>query len=325
MGHSAGAHSPGRVTLWGIEVFLAIAEERSISAAARRLGASNAAVSQQLAGLEAVLGSVLVDRGSRPVTLTPAGVILRRHAQTIVNAAEAAQAELAMADLAGLTQLRLGVIEDLDADVTPHLLTGLAQDLRTCRFLLETGPSHRLRDQLEARALDLVVAADLGGMQPADEGLEVHALLADPFVAVLPRGFTMGGGEIARLPFIRYSARHFMGRQIAAHLAAQNAGLSSRFELDSYHAILAMVAAGQGWSILTPLALHHVARFRSAVEVQPLPFGTLERRISLSARAGLLQGIPAMVAGRLRELIAAQVVAPMVADWPWLEGSLRLP
>lgn len=314
------AHSAGRVTLWGIEVFLAIAEERSISAAARRLGASNAAVSQQLAGLEAVLGSVLVDRGSRPVTLTPAGVILRRHAQTIVNAAEAAQAELAMADLAGLTQLRLGVIEDLDADVTPHLLTGLAEDLRTCRFLLETGASHRLRDQLEARALDLVVAADLGVMQPADAGLEVHPLLADPFVAVLPRG-----AEIGRLPFIRYSTRHVMGRQIAAHLAAQDAGLSSRFELDSYHAILAMVAAGQGWSILTPLALHHVARFRGAVEVQPLPFGALERRITLSARAGLLQGIPAMVAGRLRELIAAQVVAPMLADWPWLEGSLRLP
>ena len=314
------AHSAGRVTLWGIEVFLAIAEERSISAAARRLGASNAAVSQQLAGLEAVLGSVLVDRGSRPVALTPAGVILRRHAQTIVNAAEAAQAELAMADLAGLTQLRLGVIEDLDADVTPHLLTGLAEDLRTCRFLLETGPSHRLRDQLEARALDLVVAADLGVMQPAEEGLEVHALLTDPFVAVLPRG-----QEMTRLPFIRYSARHVMGRQIAAHLVAQNAGLSSRFELDSYHAILAMVAAGQGWSILTPLALHHVARFRSAVEVQPLPFGALERRISLSARAGQLQAIPAMVAGRLRELIAAQVVAPMLADWPWLEGSLRLP
>jgi len=86
-----------------------------------------------------------------------------------------------------------------------------------------------------------------------------------------------------------------------------------------------MVAAGQGWSILTPLALHHVARFRGAVAVQPLPFGALERRITLSARAGQLQGIPAMVAGRLRELIAAQVVAPMLADWPWLEGSLRLP
>ncbi len=312
------AQSAGRVTLWGIEVFLAIAEGRSISAAARRLVVSTAAISQQLAGLEAALGTVLFDRGSRPLGLTPAGAILRRHAQTIVNAAEAAQAELAMADLAGLTALRLGVIEDLDADVTPDLLTGLAGDLPTCRFLLETGPSHRLCDQLEARALDLVVAADPG----PGAGLEVHRLLVDPFLAVLPKG-----GDVGVLPFIQYSARHVMGRQIAAHLARQTATPHSRFELDSYHAILAMVAAGQGWSILTPLALHHVARFRGAVELRPLTdlgLGTLEREITLSARAGLLQGIPAMVAGRLRGLIGAQVVAPMRAEWPFLTESLRL-
>ncbi len=309
----------GRVTLWGIEVFLAVAEEGSLTAAARRLGASASAISQQVAGLEAVLGCTLFDRSSRPVVVTPAGAILRRHAQVIVHAAQEAQAELAMADLSGLTTLRLGVIEDLEAEVTPLLLSGVAEDLRTCRFLLETGPSHRLRDQLEARALDLVVAADLGAAQPPEAGLEIHPLLADPFVAVLP----LGGAREA-LPFIRYSARHFMGRQIAAHLAAQNLSLASRFELDSYSAILAMVAAGQGWSILTPLALHHVARFRGAVTLQPLPGPGLERQITLSARAGLLQTLPAQVAGRLRLLLQAQVVAPMLADFPWLEGQLRL-
>ena len=42
----------GRVTLWGIEVFLAVAEEGAISAAARRLGVSPSAISQQLTGIE---------------------------------------------------------------------------------------------------------------------------------------------------------------------------------------------------------------------------------------------------------------------------------
>ena len=310
----------GRVTLRGIEIFLAVAEARSLTAAARQVGASPSAVSQQLAGLESVLGSQLFDRASRPMQLTPAGQILHRHAQTILNAAQEAQAELAMAELSGLTTLRLGVIEDLDADVTPHLLTGLAGELRNCRFLLETGPSHRLRDQLEARALDLVVAADLGAAQPAASGLEIHPLLADPFVAVVPPGAT----SVAGLPFIRYSARHYMGRQIDAHLASRNQTLTSRFELDSYHAILAMVAAGQGWSILTPLALHHVTRFRGGVAVLPLPFGTLERQITLCARAGVLQAMPTAVAARLRGLLEAQVVAPAIAAWPWLANQFRL-
>ncbi|MEZ5722566.1 MAG: LysR family transcriptional regulator [Paracoccaceae bacterium] len=61
----------GRVTPSGwIEVFLAIAEERSISAAARRLGASNSSTSQQLSNIETALGTRLVDCSARPLGLT---------------------------------------------------------------------------------------------------------------------------------------------------------------------------------------------------------------------------------------------------------------
>lgn len=309
----------GRVTLWGIEVFLAVAEERAISAAARRLGVSPSAISQQLAGLETALGAVLLDRSARPLDLTPAGAMFRGPAQTILNAEAEARVALGMADLSGLTTLRLGMIEDFDADVTPRLLSALAADLRGCRFLLETGASHRLLDQLEARALDVVVAADLGSESADDGWREVHPLLCEPFLAVAPKGCDIGS-----LPLIQYTARHLMGRQIAAHLARQNLNYAHRLELDSYHAILAMVAAGEGWAILTPLALHHAARFRAAVTVAPLPFAPLDRSLSLSARAGVLQAMPGQIAGRLRDLIATQVVAPARAEWPWIGDSLRV-
>lgn len=309
----------GRVTLWAIEVFLAVAEERAISAAARRLGVSPSAISQQLTGLEAALGAALLDRTARPMALTPAGAMFRRHAQTILNAEAEARAELAMADLSGLTTLRLGMIEDFDAEVTPRLLSALAAELRGCRFLLETGASHRLLDQLDARALDIAVTADLG-QAGSDEGWrEVHPLLAEPFVAVTPRGRAWDS-----LPLIQYTARHLMGRQIAAHLARHNLRLAHRLELDSYHAILAMVAGGEGWSILTPLALHHAARFREAVDVAPLPFAALERTLSLSARSGVLQDMPGQIARRLRGLIGDLVVAPALREWPWMADRLRV-
>ncbi len=309
----------GRVTLWGIEVFLAVAEEGSISAAARRLGVSPSAISQQLAGIEAALGAGLLDRGARPMRVTPAGAMFRRHAQVILNAEAEARAELAVADMSALTTLRLGMIEDFDAEVTPRLLSGLAEDLRGCRFLLETGASHRLLDQLDARALDIVVAADLGSEGADDGWREVHPLMAEPFVAVVPKG-----AKPLDLPLIQYTARHLMGRQIAGHLARQNLRLQHRFELDSYHAILAMVAGGAGWTILTPLALHHAARFAEAIDVQPLPFAPLDRTLSLSARAGVLRDVPGQMATRLRGLIADQVVAPAVRTWPWVEGALRV-
>jgi DNA-binding transcriptional LysR family regulator len=319
--------APGRVTLWGIEVFLAAAEEGSISAAARRLGASVSAVSQQLSGLEAVLGATLLDRGARPMRLTPAGGIFRRHAQTILNAAQQARAELALQDLAALTTLRLGMIEDFEAEVTPRLLAAMADELRGCQFLLETGPSHRLLDLLDGRALDVVVAADLGADFAAADWMEVHPLMTEPFVVVAPRGAVAPGADPAGLlaiPMVQYSARHHMGRQIAAHLARQNLRLGHRFELDSYHAILALVAQGAGWTILTPLALLHAERFREATQVLPLPFAPLSRAISLSARAGVLRDMPARMAALLRPLLQAQVVVPSVARMPWLHDSLRV-
>jgi DNA-binding transcriptional LysR family regulator len=313
------SEAQGRVTLWGIEIFLACAEEGAISAAARRLGVSPSAVSQQLASLEASLGSVLLDRGARPMRMTPAGAMFRRHAQTILNAEAEARAELALADLSGLTTLRLGMIEDFEAEVTPRLLTGLAQDLTGCRFLLETGASHRLHEGLSDRALDLIVAADsaiLGG----EDWREVHRLLTEPFVVIAPKGMEAGPDA----PFIQYTARHLMGRTIAAHLSGQNLRIGTRYELDSYAAILAMVAAGEGWTILTPLALLYGERFRTAVDVRPLPWGTLDRTLSLSARAGVLKDIPAQVAARLRGQLAEQVVAPALQRWPWMEGALRV-
>lgn len=313
------AEAEGRVTLWGIEVFVAAAEEGSISAAARRLGVSPSAVSQQLSVLETALGAVLLDRASRPVRVTPAGAMFRRHAQTILNAASEARAELAMADLSGLTTLRLGVIEDFDSDVTPRLLSTLARDLKGCRFLLETGASHRLMDQLEARALDIVIAADSATDAAPEDWREVHPILSEPFVAVAPPG-----QQIEDLPLILYTARHLMGRQIAAHLARHGLKPAHRFELDSYAAILAMVAGGEGWTILTPLALHQARAFRASVEVRPLPFPALSRTLSLSARAGILQGVPAQIVQRLKPLIAEVVITPALTATPWLAPALRV-
>ncbi len=323
------ADQDGRITLWGIEVFLATAEEGAISAAARRLGASPSAVSQQLSGLEAALNAVLLDRSARPMRITPAGAMFRRHAQAIVNSAAEARAELALADMSALTTLRIGMIEDFDAEVTPCLLTALSTDLRGCRFLLETGASHRLLDQLEARALDIVVAADTGSELSADaDWIEVHPLLVEPFVVVAPLGAICREADVAAqlqaLPLIQYSARHHMGRLIGAHLARQNLRLAHRFELDSYSAILAMVAAGTGWTILTPLGVQAAQPLHPAIEVMPMPFAPLERRISLSARAGVLRDMPQKVAENLRALLQARVVGPSVAAMPWLGGVFRV-
>ncbi|WP_456389811.1 LysR family transcriptional regulator [Profundibacter sp.] len=317
--------SAGRITLWGIEVFLATADEGSISAAARRLEASPSAVSQQLSNLETALNSILLNRTARPVTLTPSGEIFRKRAQVILNEATQARAELANSDMSALTRFRLGMIEDFDADVTPRLLSDVSGTLTGCQFLLETGASHRLYDLLDSRALDVIVAADMGAIA---DWMEVHPLMVEPFVAAVPKGAVDAKADVLEqlksLPLIQYTQRHHMGRQIAAHLARQNLTLSHRFELDSYHAIMAMVAAKAGWTILTPLGYLRARRFHDVVELIELPFDPLTRSISLIARRDVLQDMPQDIAVRLRLLLQEIIVDPAIKALPWIAKNLRV-
>ena len=318
------APAQGRITLWMIEVFAAVAETRSVSVAARRLGASPSAVSQQLSNLDAALGVALVDRGARPLALTPPGTVFLRRAQNILAEAALARADLGDRSLVHLTRFRLGMIEDFDADVTPRLLTEMAGILQECRFLLETGASHRLLEGLAGRDLDIVVTAETGAI-PAE--MEVHPLLEEPFVAVLPRGRSAAGepvdyADLADLVPIFYTGRHHMGRLIAAHLARQDIRFAPRFEMDSYHAILSMVAEGRGWSILSPLGLRRARRFADCVAVAPLPGPRLSRRIVLAARRGGMGALPADTAARLRGIVGEMLVDPVLADWPWLGGAI---
>ena len=317
--------SPGRITLWGIEVFMAAADERSISAAARRLGACPSAVSQQLTNLEGAVGATLLQRNARPIRLTPAGEIMHRRALAILNEAAQARAELVMSHLSTLTRFRLGMIEDLEADVTPQLLTHMAGELKGCQFLLETGASHHLYDQLDARALDVIVAAELGGEA---DWVEVHPVLREGFAVVAPRGVIRPERDVLRqlkrLPLIQYTQRHYMGRLISSHLARQNLSIPHRFELDSYHSILALVGQGAGWSILTPLALMRARRFADQIDVFELPMAPLTRTISVTARKGILQDMPATLAEKLKPILHDTIVTPIVARHPLLADGLSL-
>ena len=317
--------TPGKLSLWAIDIFVATVEEGSVSAAARRLGTSVSSISQQLSNLEAALGATLLDRSKRPQQVTSAGALFLRRAQTILSTANQAKAELAVFNFSQTTRLRLGMIDDFDADVTPTLMLGLARRLQGCQFLLESGGSYAMAEGLENRSLDVIVAADLDSTEP---WMELHPLLRDPFVLAVKKNTIDPAlpvlDQLLKHPFIRYSSRQMMGRQIEAHLARQRIILPNRFEFDNYHAILSMVAGGAGWAITTPLGYMRAQRFHAQVDMLPLPFKALSRNISLIARSGTLDGIPTEIATDLRPMIEKMLVAPCVGKFPWLAKELRV-
>lgn len=313
------------VTLRGLEVFEALASTGSVAQTAEATGLSQPAVSQQLRNLEKALGIDLVDHGRRPMTVTPAGRSFLARTENILAELRLAQSELTVMDLSHLTTLSIGLIDDFDSDLTPRLVTILAESLSKCRFRMVTLPSHEINEAMDDRRLHIAVAASSGELR---EGIVEYPLVRDPFIVVAPRGTVRDPAnvmtELSALPFLRYDREQLIGRQIDAQLARHKLSFDQRFEIGSHPALMAMVARRIGWALTTPLGYMRAGRFHDEIDAFPVPFADFARTISLFAASDWADKVPRDVAQTMRRLVQAQMIAPAVARLPWLADQLQV-
>lgn len=313
------------VTLRGLEVFEALAKTGSVAKAAEITGLSQPAVSQQLRNLETALGKDLVDHGRRPMRLTPAGQGFLVHAEAAMSQLRLGTAELATMDLAHISALSIGMIDDFDNDITPRLATILAESLTRCQFKLVTAASHEIAQAMENKNLHIAISASTGTVV---QGVLEYPIVRDPYILVAPRGFLperpKSLTEFGALPFLRYDRAQLIGAQIDAWLARQQLHFPARFEVGAHHALMAMVARGIGWSITTPLGYIRAARFHDAVQAYPLPAKPFSRTISLFASTDWAGAIPRDIGQAVRGLIASHMIDPGLAKMPWLTGEFRI-
>lgn len=313
------------VTLRGLEVFEALASHGTVAQAAELTGLSQPAVSQQMRNLETALGVALVNHGTRPMKLTAAGRNFLAHTQSVLSELRLAQSELLVMDLTNVTSLSMGIIDDFDNDVTPRLVTSLAESLTNCSFRMITAASHDITAGMQDQSLDLGVAASPGEVM---EGIVEYPLVRDPFILVTPTSHC-GAGEdpssaIQTLPFLRYERQQLISRQIDAQLKRHSLALDDRFEIGSHMALMACVARGIGWAITTPMGFMRAARFHDQVTPHPLPFGQFHRQISVFAKADWADAVPRDVARNLSELVAKRMIDPLIEKQPFLKGQFRL-
>ena len=235
----------------------------------------------------------------------------------------------AIGGLLGARALRIGIIEDFEARVTPGLATALAARMPNATLSIRSVLSHEVPDLLTHDALDVAIASE---PETRHETLICDPLLRDPFVLALRKG---AGSDPAALldgsdtlPFLRFNRGHLIGRRIEAHLARNRIDLPDRFAFDSVQSILAIVADGNGWSIVTPLGFARAQRFADRVALHPLPLPAFARRISLMSRSDFDRPVAHAIAALLRGIIAQGEVAPVIAAYPWLSdgfGTLDAP
>lgn len=109
-----------------LQYFLAVTREQSISGAAQSLHLSQPTLSRQLKEMEEELGKQLFTRGSRKVTLTEEGMILRKRAEEIMELVKKAEEEVSLTDAAVAGDITIGAGETDGV----RLLAKAAQKLR---------------------------------------------------------------------------------------------------------------------------------------------------------------------------------------------------
>jgi DNA-binding transcriptional LysR family regulator len=287
------------MTLRQVEVFLAIARDKSFSLAARRIHLSQPTASEHMQELEKELGAKLFARQGRAIALTEAGRVFETYAARILS--DLANARQAVTELEGLKRGSLLI----GASTTPgiYLLPGLIGDFRSrhpgIELRLDIANSQIIDERVRANELDLGI---VGGHELARGEECLAAGLVDELVLVVPphhpwaRRRDIPPTSLVEQPLLVREPGSATRRVTERSLAGAGIKYTVSMELGHTEAIKQAVMAGLGVALVSVYAVTgEVATGRlAALRLRGLPvrrhFHVIhnERRVlSASARAFL--------------------------------------
>jgi DNA-binding transcriptional LysR family regulator len=278
-----------------LRVLKAVAEHGSFSAAAEALSYTQPAISQQVAALEKQTGTMLVDRNSRGVRLTDAGLALVDHAEVVLARLAAAEAELeAMAGIRG-GRVRLASFPTAGASLVPPAVALFTERHGDVELSFVEREPEQAAQMLRAAELEVAVVFEYGDTDHPEfqrfyEGIELHRLVDDPMYLALPVGHPLSHKPRVRLrdvadeTWIQESGNHsWCGRFHENACRAAGFVPTVGFRSDDYNIVQGLIAAGVGISLVPGLALTNV---REDIVIRSLGPHAPARRIAAATLAG---------------------------------------
>ncbi len=234
-----------------LKTFVCVARRGTFAAAGREVGLTQSAVSAQIKNLEDTLGVALFDRTGRAATLNAAGQRAVALAEEILQLFGRMGSPDSANDFRGA--LRIGAISTAQTGILPQALVLLRSKAPFIEASLVPGVSLNLLSQVDAGELDLAIMIKPPFSLPKE--LHAEVIAKEPFVLITPSG--MQGDDPRQIlsdhPFIRYDQRSFGGRRVTQFLRERKLEVRQTLELDELDAIVKMVRAGLGVS-LVPMA-----------------------------------------------------------------------
>jgi DNA-binding transcriptional LysR family regulator len=160
-----------------LAAFLAVATDRSFSAAARRLHRTQPAISQAVRRIEDELGERLFDRSSRDGTLTEAGRLLQDYAQRLLGLASEAQTAIQELQQVRRGRVIMGANEAAVHSLLPHIERFAALHPKVAVEVRRVA-SRQIAGAVLDRSIDFGVLT----FQPADRGVQTILLGGDDIV-----------------------------------------------------------------------------------------------------------------------------------------------
>ena len=284
----------------------ALAEEGTFGRAAERLGYTQSAVSQQIATLERIVGERLVERpgGPRPVTLTEAGELLLRHADSIVDRLQAAQADLHALQAGETGTLHVGTFQSVGARVLPEIMRNFVEQWPEIDVRLDELEDDEIVSAIERGAIDVGFVLLPVGEAP----LETLELLLDPFVLMVASGSPLAAGpatleQVATQPLVGFPDGPAMAPIVAAFRAV---GIDPRwtFRSNDNPTLQGLVAAGLGVAVMPRLTIDTadpriaVVDLENAIPPRRIAIAHHRDRYSSPAARAFLQTARSVVATR---------------------------
>jgi molybdate transport repressor ModE-like protein len=180
---SPNADRWGALEVRHVRAFAAVVERGSFAGAARELGYTQSAVSQQIFALERIVGAPVLLRhpgGRRPAEPTEIGRVVLAHAHPLLARVKAAQADVAALTLGEAGHVGVATFQSFGARVLPMILARFRS--------LRPGVDVAIQEML---AIELLLGAVESGdvdvafaTLPIDGPFGVRPLFADPYVLV---------------------------------------------------------------------------------------------------------------------------------------------
>jgi len=237
-----------------LRYFIKIVENGSFTRAAQQCSVSQPALSQQIAKLERELEQPLFERQGRSIRVTPAGQVLKLHADRILQLVDDAQRQITDDGQTG--RISISAIPTIGPYLLPQVLKNVGSQFNKASFVINEDVTDELLKRCSNGEVDIGIVA-----LPANtKYVSIEPWMEEELLLALPRNHHLVTQEsitvddIRDEPFVMLSDVHCLVENISGFCHQQRFQPVATARIQQLSTVKNLVAAGHGISLVPRMA-----------------------------------------------------------------------